>query len=273
MSFEKGHFYEKELNVALQAAAKGREVLLHHFGKVLHVETKYQAGLVSEADRSAEKAIRTHLESAFPDYDFLGEEEAYGKTNLSEPRSQKPIWVVDPLDGTTNFIHGFPIFCVSIGLVVGERPVVGVIDLPILNRTYYGSQGAGAYVDGSRLQVSQTNRLDHCLAATGFNNEKENVLQEQLQIFEKLVRRTRGIRRPGAAAFDLCMVASGAFDYFWEQNLSPWDVAAGQLLVEEAGGRVSTFDGGLYHPWKENLVASNSIVHEEIVKIITTTES
>lgn len=269
MSLEKNRSFDRELTLALQAAAKAREILLLHYGKVVQVESKFQAGIVSEADRSSERAIRLHLESGFPDYLFLGEEESYEANVGPEIESSAPVWVVDPLDGTTNFVHGFPLFCISIGLVINKRPVVGVIDVPILNRTYYATQGGGAFRDGVPLQVSKTERLDHCLAATGFNNEKEDVLVRQLEIFNRLVRKTRGIRRPGAAAFDLCMVAEGAFDYFWEQNLSPWDVAAGQLILEEAGGRVSTFDGGLYDPWQDNLVGSNSLVHDDIVKIIS----
>jgi myo-inositol-1(or 4)-monophosphatase len=146
---------------------------------------------------------------------------------------------------------------------------VGVIDIPILNETYWAVKGGGAFKNGYPISVSKAADLSRCLAATGFNAERESILNQQLQVFDQLVRKVRGVRRPGSAAFDLCMVASGVFDFFWEQALSPWDVAAGQLLVEEAGGRTSTFLGHAYNPWDESILASNSLVHEEIVKIIS----
>lgn len=261
--------YEQELQVARQAAQKARHVLLDHYGKLTQVEAKHQAGLVSEADRSAESAIKNHLLDALPQYQFLGEESAYSDPTKVHQDDRMGLWVVDPLDGTTNYVHRFPLFCISIALVVDRRPVVGVIDVPILNDTYWASRNQGAYKNGQKIQVSRTAQPGQCLAATGFNSEKEEVLSQQLQIFQRLVRAVRGVRRPGAAAFDLCMVASGVFDFFWEQELSPWDVAAGQLLVEEAGGQNSTFEGAPYNPWMKSMLASNGLVHQDIVKIIS----
>lgn len=261
--------YERELAVARQAAQKARAVLLDHFGKLSQVEFKHQAGLVSEADRLAEMAIKTHLMDSCPEYGFLGEEDAYSNPSKLRQDDRHGLWVVDPLDGTTNYVHRFPIFCISIALVVNHSPVVGVIDVPILNETYWARRGHGAYLNGQKIQVSRTERLAHSLAATGFNSEKEDILAEQLKIFNKVVRATRGIRRPGSAAFDLCMVANGIFDFFWEQDLSPWDVAAGQLMVEEAEGRVTSYSGSHFNPWLKTILASNSFVHDEIVKIIS----
>lgn len=261
--------YDQELAVARQAAQKARSILLDHYGKLSQVEFKHQAGLVSEADRASEIAIKSHLSDAFPEYGFLGEEEAYSNPTKLHINDEKGVWVVDPLDGTTNYVHRFPIFCISIALVIKHQPVVGVIDVPILNDTYWARRGHGSFLNGQRLEVSHTNSMSQSLAATGFNGERESVLSEQLPIFERIVRKTRGIRRPGSAAFDLCMVTSGVFDFFWEQDLSPWDVAAGQLLVEEAGGVVSTFNGAAYNPWKKTILASNGQFHEDIVKIIS----
>lgn len=261
--------FEHELTVARQAAQKARTILLDHYGKLSQVEFKQQAGLVSEADRAAEHAIRTHLTDALPEYAFLGEEDAYVNPLKVNQDDKKGLWVVDPLDGTTNYVHRFPIFCVSIALVINRQPVVGVIDVPILNDTYWCRKGHGAFLNGNRIEVSRTHHMNQSLAATGFNAEKEPVLETQLKIFDRVVRKTRGVRRPGSAAFDLCMVANGVFDFFWEQELSPWDVAAGQLLVEEAGGRISTYDGGAYNPWHKTILASNSFVHDDVVKIIT----
>lgn len=264
--------YEQELVVARQAAQKARAILLDHYGKLTQVESKYQAGLVSEADRAAELAIRSHLMDAFPQYGFLGEEDAFVNPTKLQIDDRQGAWVVDPLDGTTNYIHRFPIFCISIALVISRQPVVGVIDVPILNNTYWARKGKGAFRDGQRLDVTKTSQLAQCLAATGFNAEKEEVLSSQLSVFNRLVRKARGVRRPGSAAFDLCMVASGVFDFFWESELSPWDVAAGQLLVEEAGGTLTTYSGGTYSPWQKTILASNGYVHEEIVKIISKRE-
>ena len=261
--------YELELEVARQAAQKARHVLLEHFGKLTQVETKLQAGLVSEADRAAELSIKTNLKNAFSDYGFLGEEEAYSNPNQLNIDDKNGVWVVDPLDGTTNYIHQFPIFCVSIALVKNRQPVVGVIDVPILNDTYWSCRGQGSYKNGMKIQVSRTEYLSQCLASTGFNAENESLLVEQLDIYSKVIRKIRGIRRPGSAAFDLCMVASGVYDFFWEHGLSPWDVAAGQLLVEEAGGANSTVEGLAYNPWQKSILSSNGLVHKDIVKIIT----
>ncbi len=260
--------YSKELQVAKEAALKARSVLLNHYGKLSQVSEKFQAGLVSEADKNSEVVIREHLENNFTDYKFLGEEDSYeNKNNILN--LDQGLWVVDPLDGTTNYIHRFPIFCISIALVINKVPVVGVIDVPILNETYWASKNGGSFMNGLPISVSKTEKLKNCLAATGFFAEKEDTINSQLFYFSKILRKVRGIRRPGAAAFDLCMVASGVFDFFWEQNLSPWDVAAGQLIVEEAGGQNSTFIGKSYNPWESTILSSNSNVHQQVVDILS----
>lgn len=270
MSFSENNL-TNELRAAKEAAQKARSVLLNHYGKLTQVAEKFQAGLVSEADQAAEKAIQTHLQDNCPGYTFLGEEGAYLNTDWTrQAQNEKAIWVVDPLDGTTNYIHGFPIFCISIGLVKNNQPVLGVIDVPCLNETYWAVKGQGAFKNGSPIKVSATGNLKKCLAATGFNVDKADKIDDQIRVFSTLAKATRGIRRPGAAAYDLCMVASGVFDFFWESFLSPWDVAAGQILVEEAGGRLSTYEGHAYNPWCQTILATNSLVHQEIVSIIAT---
>lgn len=259
--------YEYELKVAREAAQKARAVLLNHYGRLSQVSEKFQAGLVSEADKNSEKVIQTHLKDACPQYSFLGEESSYENNNANLTANlDKGQWVVDPLDGTTNYIHSFPIFCISIALVVNKTPVVGVIDVPILNDTYWAVRGGGVYKNGNPIRVSSSQKLKGCLAATGFFAEKEEGLEEQLQLFSKIIRKVRAVRRPGAAAFDLCMVASGVFDFFWEKDLSPWDVAAGQLLIEEAGGLVTNYAGGKYDPWQKTILASNSHIYQDLLK-------
>jgi myo-inositol-1(or 4)-monophosphatase len=268
MTFSENNFSE-ELTAAKEAAQKARHVLLNHFGRLTQVSEKFQAGLVSEADRAAEKAIQTHLEDCCPQHHFLGEEGTFDKPKAQVANGlDQSLWVVDPLDGTTNYIHRFPIFCISIGLVVNRVPMLGVIDVPCLNETYWAVRGNGAFKNGEPLKVSSTQNMKRSLSATGFNVERPEHFDEQLRIFANIAKNTRGVRRPGAAAFDLCMVASGVFDFFWEKLLSPWDVAAGQVLVEEAGGRTSTYYGEAYNPWCDTIIASNGIVHDEVLKIM-----
>ncbi len=261
--------FENELKVAQEAAQLARSVLLKYFGNLKNIEFKEQAGLVSEADRAAEKVIKNHLLASFADYGFLGEEEAFENSGNIDSHRCESVWVVDPLDGTTNYIHRFPIFCISISLVINQKPVLGVIDVPRLNDTYWATLGAGSYHNGKRIYTSSSNKLINCLAGTGFNSERKDILEEQLKKFDKIVGNVRGIRRSGSAAYDLCMVASGVFDFFWEQNLSPWDVAGGQIIVDEAGGKNSCFDGSEFNPWKNSLLSSNGKVHQSIVKIIS----
>ncbi|MFP5518554.1 MAG: inositol monophosphatase family protein [Bdellovibrionia bacterium] len=256
------------LHHALRACRLGREVLLNYYGNLGQVEAKFQAGLVSEADKTSERVIQDYLLRHFPEYEFLGEEGAYqsGVKNLTPSKAGR--WILDPLDGTTNYIHRFPIFCISLALEVDHEIKIAVIDVPLLNETYTAIKGVGAFLNGKKLEVSKTHELKDAFLATGFVAEHEHVISEQLQIFSEMVRKTRGIRRPGAAAYDLCLVAKGVFDGFWERNLQPWDSAAGILLVREAGGVVKSYRGQDYHPYLNSCVAGNSHLVEAMRSII-----
>lgn len=261
------------LTSATTGVRKGRENLLEYFGRLSAIEEKFQAGLVSEADKTTEKIIFDYLKKLHPEMEYLGEETAFletSKNRLSphflQPTQKIARWILDPLDGTTNYIHQFPIFCISLALEYEKKIQLAVIDVPILGETYTAIRGKGAFVNGRRLHVSKTTELKSSLLATGFFAEKPDVLEEQLKLFSRLVKQTRGIRRAGAAAFDLCMVARGCFDAFWEKNLSPWDTAAGILLVEEAGGKVSTYTGGEYNPYLHEVLATNSLIHQSMLK-------
>ncbi len=256
----------QRLYVAIQAARKGRQVLNEYFGKLERVEKKYMAGLVSEADKESERVIQEHLLKNFPEDIFLGEE-SYTDQTLVE-QDPRPRWIVDPLDGTTNYIHRFPIYCVSIGLQIGQQNMVAVIDVPQFQEVYTAIKGQGSFMNGKKIEVSQAIHLKESLLATGFFGEDPTILQQQMEIFAKVIRQSRGIRRPGAAAYDLCMVARGSLDAFWEQNLKAWDTCAGQLLVEEAGGRCTTYQGDAYTPFRKTLVASNGKIHEELLSMI-----
>lgn len=249
------------LNTAQDAAAEGRKVLLHYFGQLKKVQEKSFAGLVSEADVESEKAISAVLTRAFPNVGILGEEGAFEK---NDERIRPDQWVVDPLDGTTNYVHGFHVFCVSIGLQWQGRLVVGVVDVPLLSKTYSAVSGGGAFVNGKRIRVSKAGSVRESLLATGFFPGHNATLREQIRIFSDLVFEARGIRRAGAAAYDLCMVAEGVFDAFWEPNLKPWDAAAGVVLVREAGGVVWDYEGHDYELGHAHLLAGNSKLAADI---------
>ncbi len=246
---------QKALIDATAAVLEGREILLKHFKRLKHVQEKEQAGLVSEADLESETAITTYLKSCYPEIPMLGEEQAF-KNNSSDAPG-KTFWVLDPLDGTTNYVHGFSIFCISLSLVVDDQLTLGVVDVPLLNTTYTAIRGQGAYRDKSRLQVSETSSLKKSLLATGFFADDADALELQIKIFSHFVAQARGIRRAGAAAYDLCLVAEGVFDAFWEKNLKPWDTAAGVLLIREAGGQVTTYQGEEYKISDDTILASN----------------
>jgi myo-inositol-1(or 4)-monophosphatase len=258
------------LYAGILAARLGREVLLKYNGNLHKIEKKFQAGLVSEADKESERVIFEFLRKNFPDDEFLGEESAVGQTRVEAPISgPHGRWIVDPLDGTTNYIHQFPIYCVSIGYEVNGQTQVAIIDVPALGEVYTAVRGCGAYVNGKRIHVSPTSQLSEAFLATGFFNEVEVRLQEQLKIFGHLIRECRAVRRAGAAAYDLCLVARGVFDGYWEKGIQPWDSAAGLLLVEEAGGRVTTYEGGPYTPYSESIIAANPAVSKLLIESIS----
>lgn len=251
------------LDVAREAAKLGGEVLLSYFGRLKSVSEKFQAGLVSEADVASEKVIIQHLKKFFPNIPVLGEETGLdGQAQSLDPHSgymSKDLWMLDPLDGTTNYVHTLPFYCVSLGLQLGKTLQVGVCYLPSLGIEYYAGAGLGAFKNGSRIQVSERGELNTTLLATGFSSyEKSDI---QMSIFSSLVNKVRGIRRVGSAAYDLCLVAEGAFDGYWEKGLSAWDTAAGALIVKEAGGKVTNYRGEDFDPFDNTIVACNAKFH------------
>jgi myo-inositol-1(or 4)-monophosphatase len=246
---------------AIHAALLGRGVLLDYFGRLENISEKDQAGLVSEADVESERVITQYLLAEFPDIAIYGEESSHSRPDQSpgvEAR-RKGVWLIDPLDGTTNYIHKHPIFCVSIGLEYEGELVVGVVDVPTLKKTYSAVKGQGAFANGHAIHVSDRSSIRESLLATGFSAYDKT--REQLETFGSLVHETRGIRRMGSAAYDMCLVAEGVFDAYWEKNLSPWDTAAGALLITEAGGVVTTFDTETYSPFDRTVIAGNRPIH------------
>ncbi|MBO8142486.1 MAG: inositol monophosphatase [Firmicutes bacterium] len=249
------------MDVAVRAAKAAGEILLAHRGRVTVERKAGFRDLVTEADRLAEAAASRTILEAFPDHSLLGEEtgEHQGQSTWR--------WLVDPLDGTTNYAHGLPHFAVSVALVGQDGPVVGVVHLPALGETYSAARGRGAWCNGRKLSVSAASCLEDCLLVTGFPHDLSPGRPTNLDHMEALVRRSRGVRLVGAAAIDLAYVAAGVFDAYWDLSNHAWDVAAGVLLVEEAGGRVSDMAGGRLDLFRPRLLASNGQVHDELLRV------
>jgi myo-inositol-1(or 4)-monophosphatase len=241
-----------------EIAREAGALLMGYFHQHVRVEYKGDADLVTIADRNSEILIRERIKKNWPTHDVLGEEQGLVDTG-SDYR-----WYVDPLDGTTNFAHGFPIFCVSMALEHRGKRIAGVVYDPTRDELFAAEQGSGAYMNQQRIQVSKTSTLAECLVATGFPSHKRHK-NPNIYFYHQITLRTHGVRRAGSAALDLCCVASGRFDGFWEFNLNPWDTAAGVLIVEEAGGKVTDFRGGPFQLNSRETLASNGQVHGALV--------
>jgi len=248
----------------LQTTAKDAgDVLMRYFRKKIQIQEKPGAGIVTAADKAAEKLILSRLSRKYPKSSIITEESGEYR------RDENHCWVIDPLDGTSNYAHGFPWFCVSIGLYEEGKPRAGVIYHPTLNEMFYAEAGEGAYLNGKSIRVSRTKRIESSLLATGFYYSKGKDLAKQVEIFRRMNEAARGVRRPGSAALDLAYVACGRFDGFWERGLSPWDVAAGFLLVNEAGGEISNYKGRPTGLHDKEVVASNRLLHRTMVRALS----
>ncbi len=250
------------LPVMSSIAREGGALLMQYFQSGLKIEYKGDADLVTAADRASEALIRERIKKCYPTHDVLGEEQG-----LNDQGSDYR-WYVDPLDGTTNFAHGYPVFCVSMALehrsAEGARRVAGVVYDPTRDELFTAEFGKGAQLNGEPIRVSSASQLKECLVATGFPSHKRHK-NPNIFFYHQITLRTHGVRRAGSAALDLCNVACGRFDGFWEFNLNPWDTAAGTLIVEEAGGKVSSFDGTAFQLNSRETLASNGAVHEALV--------
>ena len=231
---------------------------MDYFRQRVTIEYKGEVDLVTVADRKSEALILERIRKTWPQHDVVGEEGARVESG-SDYR-----WYVDPLDGTTNFAHGFPVFCVSLALEYKGKRVAGVVFDPTRDELFVAEQGAGAYLNGEKIHVSNTARLAESLVATGFPSHKRHQ-NPNIHFYHQITLRTHGVRRAGSAALDLCCVACGRFDAFWEFNLNPWDTAAGVLLVEEAGGRVTDFKGGPFRLDSRETLATNGLLHEALL--------
>lgn len=227
------------------------------------IEYKDLNNLVSYVDKEAEKLLVAGLKKILPEASFITEEGTTGQ----DPDPTALNWIIDPLDGTTNFIHGIPVYCVSVGLARGKELLIGVIHEPSLNEVFYGWQGGGAWCNGKPMKISNVQSLQESLIATGFPYYKFEKQKRYMALLELLMQKTHGIRRMGAAAVDLAYVAAGRFDGFYEYNLNSWDMAAGVLLIKEAGGTVTDFKGGDDYLFGGDIVAGAG-GHAELVDII-----
>jgi myo-inositol-1(or 4)-monophosphatase len=229
------------------------------------VDKKGAIDLVTEVDLECERMCRTLLAERFPDHDVLAEELSSGPTEKARWTHR---WVFDPLDGTTNYAHGLPIFCSSLALEIDGGPEAAAIYDPSRHELFTAERGEGAFLNGARLQVSSADRLINSLLVTGFPYDVHKRYEDLVGLFGAFLGTARAVRRLGSAALDLCYVAAGRFDGFWEQHLKPWDVAAGALVVSEAGGRITGMDGSAFDPVAAHLVATNGHVHDEILGVI-----
>ncbi len=253
------------LNVMIKAAQKAARGLKRDFGEVenLQVSLKGPANFVSAADHRAEAILKEELMTARPGYSFVGEE-----SGLSEGTDKSHVWYVDPLDGTTNFLHGIPQFAISIGLARDGVLVAGLVYNPVTDEMFTAERGKGAFLNDRRLRVAGRQRLTEMVLACGLPHHGRGELDRFRTEFAAVQDKVAGLRRFGAAALDLAFVAAGRFDGYWERNLSAWDMAAGTLLVREAGGYVTDLDGGDAMLSKGHIIAGNETVHRELLRII-----
>ena len=247
-----------ELEAALSAAKQAGEVLRAGFGAEHAISYKGEVDLVTEVDKEAEQVIRKELLGTFPTYGMLAEE---GGELAGE---QDARWIVDPLDGTTNYAHGLAIFCVSIALEMAGEVVLGVVHDPMGKETFVAEQGRGATLNGEPIKVSNTGELIHALIATGFPYDRAE-MPEALELFGRLAATTRGMRRLGSTALDLCYVASGRLDGYYERGIWPWDLAAGSVILKEAGGRLTNYRGDVLDLAGREIVASNGRLHPALI--------
>src|ERR1700728_1428187 len=239
-------------------AREAGALLMDYFHQHLKIEYKGEADLVTAADRASEVLIRDRIRQQWPAHDVLGEEQG-----LSDQGSEYR-WYVDPLDGTTNFAHGFPVFCVSMGLEHKGRRIAAVVYDTTRDELFSAEQGKGAQLNGETIHVSKTATLKESLLATGFPSQKRHK-NPNIYFYHQITLHTHGVRRAGEAALDLCNWASGRYDGFWEFNLNPWDTAAGVLIVEEAGRKVTRFDGSPFELNSRETVASNGLLHDALL--------
>ena len=253
------------LNFAIQTARDAGRVLAEKFGRAIQITNKGDIDLVTEADLAAERLIIERIRSHYPRHSILSEEA--GDVIAIEGEQSEYKWIVDPLDGTTNYAHGYPAFCVSVALEHEGRVCLGVVYDPLRDELFAAERGDGATLNGRRVRVSATDDLNRALLCTGFPYDVRE-RNDFARHFRNFIMSAQSVRRDGSAALDLAYVAAGRFDGFYEEGLRPWDVAAGVLLVKEAGGRVTHYDGKPFQIYTPPIAASNGLVHDAMLEVL-----
>ena len=255
--------YTPFLEFALETAKAGGNVLMKHFGNITNIHSKStDIDLLTIADTESENIILEKIHSVYPDHHIISEESA-----IKEKKSNYQ-WVIDPLDGTTNFVHNFPIFAVSIALQHKDKTILGVVYNPAADKCFWAEKNGGAFLNEKRIKVTSTNTLSNSLLVTGFPYIIDNKWEVGFDLFKELYGKTQGIRRLGAASLDFCFVAMGRFEGFWEFGLQPWDVCAGGLILAEAGGMISDWDGSPMPFSGNRVLATNGHVHKEMMTLL-----
>jgi len=250
------------MQAAVEIAREAGAFLKERLHADHRIDFKGEINLVTEADRRSEEIITSRIKNLFPDHDIMAEE----GTNITTGSEYR--WIIDPLDGTTNYAHGFPVFCVSIALQRMSQIILGVIYNPMLDELFAAGRGEGAFLQGRKIHVSHTKRLAEGFVATGFPYDVRENCRDALAYFDEMIPKAQAIRRQGSAALDLAYLAAGRFDGFWELRLNPWDTAAGWILVEEAAGVVTHLSGKPYFLESPSIVASNGVMHKELMEVL-----
>lgn len=250
--------------VLLEAAKEAGKIIQHYFQGTFSVNNKEGINnLVTEVDTKAESKIIEVIKSYFPGHSIISEE--VGELVQDSPYK----WIIDPIDGTVNFAHGIPICCVSIGLSHNDDMLLGAVYNPMMNELFFAEKGKGAMLNDQPIAVSQKSNFEKACLVTGFPYKWPKTKEHPIKVFERFIMQGLPVRRLGSAAIDLCWVACGRFDGFWEYNLSPWDIAAGYLIVTEAGGKVTNFNGDPYSVYDKQTLATNGLIHDEMLRLIS----
>jgi len=256
------------LTTAIEAVVRAGDLQMAHFGRAFQIDKKSAIDLVTEVDLAVERMFRALIAERFPDHQVLAEEMGGAASVPSGP-----CWVFDPIDGTTNYAHGLPIFCASLALEIDGVPELAAVYDPNRRELFTAERGGGAHLNGVPLHVSSAAQLVDSLLVTGFPYDVHARVDDIVGLFGAFVGRARAVRRLGSAALDLCWVAAGRMDGFWEADLKPWDVAGGALVVAEAGGRVTATDGSAFTSRGGNVLASNGVIHDAMIDVIRTFKS
>ena len=254
---------ESYLNFIIEVIKySGDNIIMKHYGNKKEINFKGEIDLVTNADKESESYIIDKISKKFPNHQILCEE-----SNAINADGTSFKWIVDPLDGTTNFSHDYPLFGISIALEVEGKVILGVVYDPLHKELFYATKEGGAYLNGKAIKVSKIDSLNKSLVATGFGYDIRYNPGKSIDYFAKMLLKTQAMRRDGSAALDLCYVASGRFDAFYELRLYPWDVAAGSLIVEEAGGEITDYQGNSCTIYRREILASNALIHNEILEV------